>query len=189
MFHVEHLWRTRRPAPVSPNPSPMFHVEHLRRSGRPTRTSPNPPPMFHVEHRATKGEGYKDGVRSFASMLDGELAALAASDRLRACTPLGGASRVHPTEGDVSRPALLSFASNDYLGLASHPALAAAAMEAIPSEGVGASASRLVTGDLPAHRRLEAGLASFVGRPRALLFPTGYQTNVGVVTALAGPAD
>ncbi len=57
------------------------------------------------------------------------------------------------------------------------------------SEGVGASASRLVTGDLPAHRRLEMELASFLGRANALLFPTGYQTNVGVVTALAGPAD
>jgi 8-amino-7-oxononanoate synthase len=84
---------------------------------------------------------------------------------------------------------LVSFCSNDYLGLASHPALAAAAAEAARRDGFGASASRLVSGDLPAHRRLEAALADFLSAPAALLFPTGYQANLGVLTALAGPND
>jgi 8-amino-7-oxononanoate synthase len=84
---------------------------------------------------------------------------------------------------------MLSFCSNDYLGLASHPALAKAAAEAALRDGPGASASRLVSGDLPAHRTLEAGLAAFLDRPAALTFPSGYQTNVGVLTALAGRDD
>jgi 8-amino-7-oxononanoate synthase len=127
-------------------------------------------------------------VRSFASFLSAELDSLLAADRLRTCTPLGGPSRVHPDTGP-SGGALLSFASNDYLGLAAHPHLARAAAETAAREGFGASASRLVTGDLPAHRRLEQALAGFVDRSSALVFPTGYQTNIGVITALAGPND
>ena len=83
----------------------------------------------------------------------------------------------------------MSFASNDYLGLASHPDLAAAANDAAEKEGFGAGAARLVTGDLPAHRALERDLALFTRRPAALLFATGYQANLGVVTALAGSDD
>ena len=75
---------------------------------------------------------------------------------------------------------MLSFCSNDYLGLASHPFLAAAAAAAAGREGFGASARRaLVSGDLPAHRSLEASLAHFLNRPAALAFPSGYQTNIG----------
>ena len=64
-----------------------------------------------------------------------------------------------------------------------------AAAGAALREGFGASASRLVSGDLPAHRRLEQALARFFGRSAALVFPSGYQTNIGVLTALAGPDD
>jgi 8-amino-7-oxononanoate synthase len=60
---------------------------------------------------------------------------------------------------------------------------------AAATEGFGAGAARLVSGDLPAHRALERDLAAFTGRPAALLFPTGYQTNLGVIAALAGPGD
>jgi 8-amino-7-oxononanoate synthase len=84
---------------------------------------------------------------------------------------------------------MLSLCSNDYLGLASHPALAAAARATAARDGFGASAARLVSGDLPAHRELEAVLATFLERPAALTFPTGYQTNLGVLTALAGRED
>ena len=84
---------------------------------------------------------------------------------------------------------MLSLCSNDYLGLASHPALAAAATAAAARDGFGASAARLVSGDLPAHRELEAALSSFLDRPAALVFPTGYQANLGVLTALAGRDD
>jgi len=125
-------------------------------------------------------------MRSFATLLEAELDALAAADRRRACPEASGASRVHP---ELRGQPMLSFCSNDYLGLASHPALAAAAAEAATREGYGASASRLVSGDLSAHRALEAALAGYLRRPAALAFPSGYQTNLGVLTALAGRED
>jgi len=80
----------------------------------------------------------------------------------------------------------ISFASNDYLGLANHPALKAAATAAIDQHGVGAAASHLMGGHHAAHDRLEAELAQFVGRPAALLFSTGYLANLGAITALVG---
>jgi len=82
--------------------------------------------------------------------------------------------------------AVLSFCSNDYLGLASHPALISAAGAAAQSMGVGAGASHLVTGHHAAHHALETRFAEFVGLPAALLFSTGYMANIGVVTALVG---
>jgi 8-amino-7-oxononanoate synthase len=119
-------------------------------------------------------------------MLEADLAALAAANRRRVCPPISGSSRVNLQVAGRPR---LAFCSNDYLGLASHPALAAAATEAVREQGFGASAARLVSGDLPAHRQLEDDLAAFCGRPAALVFPSGYQTNLGVLTALAGPED
>lgn len=83
----------------------------------------------------------------------------------------------------------MSFCSNDYLGLASHPALATASARAFEKSGFGAAGSRLVCGTLPEHLELESQLAALVGAPAALLFPTGYQANLGVLTALAGPQD
>jgi 8-amino-7-oxononanoate synthase len=129
-------------------------------------------------------------VRTLSALLEADLEALAAVDRRRACPEMAGASRVRPRLGEAEADApLLCFASNDYLGLCAHPALAAAAATVAARDGFGASASRLVTGDLPAHRELEAALAGFVGLPAALLFPSGYQTNIGVLGALAGPED
>ena len=125
-------------------------------------------------------------MRDFSAVLQAELDALAAAHRLRACHELAGPSRQRPF--DPSRP-LLSFSSNDYLGLASHPEVVAAAGNAAISQGFGAGAARLVSGDLPAHRELERDLAAFTGNAAALLFATGYQANLGVVTALAGPDD
>ena len=125
-------------------------------------------------------------MRSFDAVLEAELAELAALGRHRACPELAGLSR---TDVEVSGNPRLSFCSNDYLGLAEHPALPIAATEAALREGFGASASRLVSGDFPTHRRLEEALARFFGRPAALVFPSGYQTNIGVLTALAGPDD
>jgi 8-amino-7-oxononanoate synthase len=77
---------------------------------------------------------------------------------------------------------LVSFASNDYLGLSSHPAVVAAACEATARWGAGAGASRLVVGSRPVHDELEAALAAWKGAEAALLFPTGYAANVGVLT-------
>jgi 8-amino-7-oxononanoate synthase len=125
-------------------------------------------------------------VRSFDAVLDAELAALTAQNRRRACPEVAGLSRTAIT---VSGEPRLSFCSNDYLGLAGHPALASAAGLAAARDGFGGSASRLVSGDLPALRLLEARLARFLGRQAALVFPSGYQTNIGVLTALAGPED
>ncbi|MFO7593481.1 MAG: 8-amino-7-oxononanoate synthase [Pseudomonadota bacterium] len=84
---------------------------------------------------------------------------------------------------------LLSFCSNDYLGLANHPAVIAALKRGADEYGVGGGAAHLVNGHSRAHQQLEEALADFTGRPRALLFSTGYMANLGVVSALAGPGD
>lgn len=83
----------------------------------------------------------------------------------------------------------LSFCSNDYLGLASHPALIAALQAAAAQYGVGTGASHLVSGHSAPHHALEAELAAFTGQPAALLFSTGYMANLGIVTGLAGRDD
>jgi 8-amino-7-oxononanoate synthase len=84
---------------------------------------------------------------------------------------------------------VLAFCSNDYLGLANHPRIVEAAIEAASRYGVGEGASHLLSGHSAAHERLEEKLAEFMQMPRALLFSTGYQANIGAVTALAGPED
>lgn len=83
----------------------------------------------------------------------------------------------------------LSFCSNDYLGLASHPALIEAAQSAAARYGVGSGSSHLVSGHGALHHILESELAAFAGLPAALLFSTGYMANLGIVTALAGRDD
>ncbi len=79
---------------------------------------------------------------------------------------------------------LLSFCSNNYLGLANHPAVVAAFKAGADRYGVGAGASHLVSGHTQAHHALEEELADFMGAPRALLFSTGYMANQGIVAAL-----
>jgi 8-amino-7-oxononanoate synthase len=81
---------------------------------------------------------------------------------------------------------LVNFAANDYLGLASHPRLLAAAHAAIDRYGFGAGASPLVAGHSRLHEQAEAAFARFVDLPRALLFPSGYAANLGILAALAG---
>jgi 8-amino-7-oxononanoate synthase len=89
----------------------------------------------------------------------------------------------------VEGRALVNFCSNDYLGLARHPAAAAAMCAAAARCGVGSGASHLVTGHGAEHERLEEELAEFTGRPRALLFSTGYMANLAAVGVLAGAGD
>ncbi|MDH3584368.1 MAG: aminotransferase class I/II-fold pyridoxal phosphate-dependent enzyme, partial [Phycisphaerae bacterium] len=84
---------------------------------------------------------------------------------------------------------LVNFAGNDYLALAGHPKLADAVAAAARAYGVGSGASRLVSGDLELHGRLEERLARFKHAEAALLFPTGYQANLGALTALAVEGD
>ncbi|MRT28752.1 8-amino-7-oxononanoate synthase [Herbaspirillum sp. CAH-3] len=83
----------------------------------------------------------------------------------------------------------LSFCSNDYLGLANHPALIAAATDALQRYGMGAGASPLISGHSRAHESLESELAAFVGMPSALVFGSGYMANLGVTAALVGKGD
>jgi 8-amino-7-oxononanoate synthase len=82
---------------------------------------------------------------------------------------------------------VVCFASNDYLGLSSHPDVLAAAHEAIDRWGAGAGASRLVSGSRPVHAELEHELADWKSTEAALVFPTGYAANLSVLSALAGP--
>jgi 8-amino-7-oxononanoate synthase len=84
---------------------------------------------------------------------------------------------------------MLAFCSNDYLGLASDPALVAAAQEGARLYGVGSGASSLINGHMAPHTALERRLAKFTGMERALLFSTGYMANLGIVPALAGRGD
>ncbi len=83
----------------------------------------------------------------------------------------------------------LAFCSNDYLGLANHPAVVAAMQQGASRWGVGSGASHLVSGHSSAHHALEEELANFLGRPRALLFSTGYMANLGTIAALCKRGD
>jgi 8-amino-7-oxononanoate synthase len=90
------------------------------------------------------------------------------------------------TRAIVDGRALRVFCSNDYLGLAQHPQLIAAQHEASTQYGVGSGAAHLISGHSAPHHALEAQLAAYTGRERALLFSTGYMANLGVLAAFAG---
>ncbi|HUK01903.1 MAG TPA: 8-amino-7-oxononanoate synthase [Steroidobacteraceae bacterium] len=94
-----------------------------------------------------------------------------------------------PTRVRVAGRTLVNFSGNDYLGLAHHPALIAAMTQAAARWGAGSGAAHLVSGHGEEHARLEKELAGFVGRPRALLFSTGYMANLAVLSVLAGRGD
>jgi 8-amino-7-oxononanoate synthase len=84
---------------------------------------------------------------------------------------------------------VVGLCSNNYLGLAEHPAVRAAAIAAIEKYGAGSGASRLVSGNLAIHEELEARLATFKGTQAALLFNSGYHANTGIIPALVGASD
>ncbi len=84
----------------------------------------------------------------------------------------------------VNGQSVLSFCSNDYLGLANHPDVVSALQEGAGMYGVGSGASHLITGHSSAHHELEDALAKWTGRERALLFSSGYMANIGVISAL-----
>jgi 8-amino-7-oxononanoate synthase len=115
-----------------------------------------------------------------------ELAELGRRGLLRLLEPLAS------PQGPVVRlgaQSLLSFSSNDYLGLAADPRVARAFVTGLERWGVGSGASRLVVGDTEAHRRLEARIAAFEGTEAALIFNGGYPANLGLVQALVGRGD
>jgi 8-amino-7-oxononanoate synthase len=84
---------------------------------------------------------------------------------------------------------MLVFCSNDYLGLANHPDVVRALQQGAADYGAGSGAAHLINGHSSAHHALEEELAEFTGRPRALLFSTGYMANLGVIAALMGRGD
>ncbi|NCC52706.1 MAG: 8-amino-7-oxononanoate synthase [Spartobacteria bacterium] len=96
----------------------------------------------------------------------------------------GGGSHLSTDDG-----ALLNFSSNDYLNLSRHPNVIAAARRALETYGAGAGASRLVTGTLPLHESLEDAIATHKGYKAALVYGSGFMTNLGLIGALAGAAD
>jgi 8-amino-7-oxononanoate synthase len=84
---------------------------------------------------------------------------------------------------------VINFSSNNYLGLANHPALGAAAKEALDRYGSGSGASRLISGNMSLHEALESRLAAFKGTEAALVFNSGFQANTGAISTLAGEDD
>jgi 8-amino-7-oxononanoate synthase len=112
-----------------------------------------------------------------------ELDAAHLTRRRRVVVPESGA---HMT---VDGRSMLAFCSNDYLGLAGHPALKQAVHEAVGAYGVGAGASPMVSGYSAANAALESELAAFVQLPKALYFYAGYATNASIVPALVGAGD
>ena len=92
-------------------------------------------------------------------------------------------------ERTVDGRRVLSFCSNDYLGLAGDSRIATAMKRGVDRYGVGSGAAHLINGHSHAHHALEEELAEFTGRERALLFSTGYMANLGVIAALLGRGD
>ena len=119
-------------------------------------------------------------------VLQAELQQRADQGLLRKRRVLQGMQGAHVV---VDGERLLSFCSNDYLGLASHPALIAAMSQAAGAAGAGSGASHLVTGHQEAHEALEQYLRQFTGQPAVLLFTTGYMANLGIITALCNRDD
>ncbi|GHD67245.1 8-amino-7-oxononanoate synthase [Jeongeupia chitinilytica] len=118
--------------------------------------------------------------------LEAELAARRAADLYRQRRVTDGPQGA---DVEVGGRRLVNFCSNDYLGLAGHPDLVAAAQAGAARWGVGSGASHLVCGHSAAHEAMEARLASFVGKPAALSFSTGYMANLAAVSALVGRGD
>ncbi|TFH26344.1 MAG: 8-amino-7-oxononanoate synthase, partial [Myxococcales bacterium] len=123
---------------------------------------------------------------AFQTQIREALAELEAAGLLRTPPRISGPQG---PEIEIDGRRVLCFCSNHYLGLANHPALAAASNTSERTEGVGAAASRLITGTMDAHRDAEAAYAEFVGVESAALFSSGYAANVGTIQALAGPGD
>jgi 8-amino-7-oxononanoate synthase len=116
--------------------------------------------------------------------VDGELDAIRAAGRWRVTRDL---VTTGPVTGELDGRPVVTFASNDYLGLTHHPRVIAAAHAALDRWGVGSGASRLIVGSRPLHAELEVELAAWKGTEAALLFPTGFAANLGVLATLGGP--
>lgn len=125
-------------------------------------------------------------MRSLDAFATEKLEALERRGLRRRLVPTGREGAAHVSRGGRR---LVSFSCNDYLGLASHPMVIEAAMAALRAYGLGAGASRLITGDHPLYGGLEARLAALKETEAALVFGSGYLANLGIIPALAGPGD
>jgi len=112
-----------------------------------------------------------------------ELDAIRAAGRWR----LTRSFDAHGPTGLLDGRRVVSYASNDYLGLSTHPAVAAAAIAAIERWGSSATASRLIVGNRPCHEQLETELAAWKRTDRAVVFPSGFAANLGVLSVVGGP--
>ena len=125
-------------------------------------------------------------MNSFDDELNRRLAALREQNLFRELR------RVDSAPGpriEIGGKTFLNFSSNDYLGLANHPALKEAAIKAVEKFGAGAGASRLICGSLAPFHELEEALAAFKQTEAALTFSTGYAAALGTITALLGKDD
>ena len=98
-------------------------------------------------------------------------------------------SVLSPTEAMIEDRQILLLGTNNYLGLTYDPAVVAKAAEATTLYGTGTTGSRIANGSYDGHKRLERALADFYGRKHAMVFSTGYQANLGIISALAGKND
>jgi 8-amino-7-oxononanoate synthase len=124
-------------------------------------------------------------VETWSDRIEGDLAAIRRADRWRQPVAVDADG---PVTGVVDGQPMVSFAANDYLGLTRHPAVLAAAHDALDRWGAGSGASRLVVGSRPVHGELEAALARWKRTEDAVLFPTGFAANLGVL-ATFGRSD
>ncbi len=129
------------------------------------------------------------GAGNWDEWVAGQLAAVGAAGRWRSVgrsvPPALHGPSPEPKAGGAEPQ--VSFSSNDYLGLSRHPAVVAAAAAALDEWGTGTGASRLVGGERPVHVALEAAVAEWKSTEAALLFPTGYAANLGVLSTFGGP--
>lgn len=125
-------------------------------------------------------------IDTLTAYAQAKIAGLQAKSLARTLKPTHRLDGVHVIRGGRE---MISFSCNDYLGLSHHPALKAAAVAAIETYGVGAGASRLVTGDHPLFAELEARLAALKGAEAACVFGSGYLANLGIIPTFAGPGD
>ena len=126
------------------------------------------------------------GRGSWDLRVTAELDAVRAAGRWRTTRDLVTSG---PVTGTLDGRPVVTFASNDYLGLTHHPAVVAAAHEALDRWGAGTGASRLIVGSRPLHTELESALAAWKGAEAALVFPTGYAANLGLLTTLGASAE
>lgn len=128
----------------------------------------------------------RDQSRSLGMFLEGKLAELHGAGLLRRLRILDSPQTTHVVSGGRS---LVNFSSNDYLGLANHPALREAAMAEWEAAGFGSGASRLVCGTLAAHERLEEVISAFKRTGAALCFSSGYAAAMGTIPAICSRED